>query len=283
MARVCLFLMLVALVGCQSRPGQGELYVYTDAQGNLVTLEGSQGGDSGNGDNNAGTPAAAVKEETLTDPVNEANYRSSQQVDAEQEQKQRDRFITYQDSTGQLVSKPLDMKAEKDAAASKGPRFETLGEQPFLDTYRALRKDCCQHLLEDATPVSKDQEVLVSLDESAPVLAGEQPLRAMALKLAPGVERLDIKAFIRRGGYLAAQLLWLDDDARPALLVDQPYQRRYPETWYRYGYLEGTLPREAGHSYLVVFLPYLTAKPATDGLTARLSGELVVTGQGADR
>lgn len=63
------------------------------------------------------------------------------------------------------------------------------------------------------------------------------------------------------------------------MLVDQPFSRRYPETWYRYGYLQGTLEKDQGQHYLVVFLPYLQGRDGTDGLKLVTEGELVLTAQ----
>jgi hypothetical protein len=34
-----LYALILLLAACQGQPGQGDLYVYTDAQGNLVTIE----------------------------------------------------------------------------------------------------------------------------------------------------------------------------------------------------------------------------------------------------
>ena len=264
----CLFVMLLA--ACQGPPGQGELYVYTDAQGNLVSIEKPAENRSGESDGKA--------EQLLLDKPLE-DYRPSQEIDQELEAKERDRFITYVDESGQLVSRPLDMVAEKDAQSSVQPDYAEMSGGEFLETYRTVRQDCCLHLLEEAVELSSGAEMLITFDQDSPVMLGDEPLKAQVLKLAEDVSTLELKAFIRKQNYVAAQLLWLDEEGRPLLLIDQPFSRKYPETWYRYGYLQGTLPREPGQRHLVVFLPYLQEQSSTDGLQAVLKGELLLSAQ----
>lgn len=262
---ICLF-----LAACQGRPGQGELYVYTDAQGNLVALE---------------QPAEKKPDETVRksdrsspgEPLED--YRPSDEIDQELEEKERDRFISYVDESGQLVSRPVDMVAERDAQHNAEPDFAAVPGNGFLETYRTIRQDCCRHLLEEAVELAAGEEMLITFDRDSPVMLGDAPLKAMALKLAEEVSILDLKAFIRKQDYVAAQLVWLDEAGTPVLLIDQPFSRKYPETWYRYGYLQGTLPRESGQRHLVVFLPYLQEQPSTDGLRAVLKGELLLSAQ----
>jgi hypothetical protein len=268
-AFICL-LVTMMLAACQGQPGQGELYVYTDAQGNLVSIEKPAENKSARADGKA--------EKRLLDKPLE-DYRPSEEIDQELEDKERDRFITYVDESGQLVSRPLDMVAEKDAQNSAEPDYAEISGGEFLETYRTIRQDCCQHLLEEAVEISPGAEMLITFDQGSPVMLGDQPLKALALELAKEVSTLDLKAFIRKQNYVAAQLLWLDEEGRPVLLIDQPFSRKYPETWYRYGYLQGTLPREPGQRHLVVFLPYLQEQPSTDGLQAVLKGELLLSAQ----
>lgn len=267
------FLILISLflAACQSRPGQGELYVYTDAQGNLVTIERPKP------DHKKTESDRSVNGLPLDESLED--YRPSSVIDKELEEKERDRFITYMDATGQLISRPIDMEAEREAQNRVESDYEEAPRGGFLKTYRAIRQDCCLHLLEDAVELTAGAEVLVTFDQDSPVMLGDEPLKAMALKLADDVSTIDLKAFVRKQEYVAAQLLWLDEAGNPVLLIDQPFSRKYPETWYRYGYLQGTLPREPGQRHLVVFLPYLQEQPSTDGLRAVLKGELLLSAQ----
>lgn len=268
------------LVACQNQPGsEGHFYAYTDAQGNLITSDpavGNQQVETESRPQNGKRTAKAEPAEKLgSDEL--ADYRPSEQVDAEMEARERDRFITYVDESGQLVSRSMDMKAEKDAIAARPEGYQTLAPAPYLETYRAIRADCCQHLLAGAEQIKPGKDKLLAFADESEALAGEQRYRAQVLALAEGVDQVELKAFIRQKGYLSVQLLWLDEQGRPLLLVDQPFSRQYPETWYRYGYLEGTLPREPGQHYLVVFLPYFQDEPATDGLLKVLEGELLLS------
>ncbi len=277
------FALVVALClllsACQSSTGQGEFYVYTDAQGNLVTIEkpvSEQTAEEAKEDSVETVDTSGA--DLLSAPLED--YRPSEEIDQELAAKERDRFITYVDESGQLVSRPVDMVAEKEAKNRVEPDYAELpGGDGFLETYRTIRQDCCLHLLEEIETLGAGQEMLITFGPDSPVLLGDQPFKAKALKLAENVNSLDLKAFIRKKDYVAAQLLWLDEQGRPLLLVDQPFSRKYPETWYRYGYLHGTFPRESGQRHLVVFLPYQQQQPSTDGLQAVLNGELLLSAQ----
>ena len=277
------FALVVALClllsACQSSPGQGEFYVYTDAQGNLVTIEkpvSEQAAKEAKEDSVETVDTSGA--DLLSAPLED--YRPSEEIDQELAAKERDRFITYVDESGQLVSRPVDMVAEKEAKKRVEPDYAELpGGDGFLETYRTIRQDCCLHLLDESETLGAGQEMLITFGPDSPVLLGDQPFKAKALKLAENVNSLDLKAFIRKKDYVAAQLLWLDEQGRPLLLVDQPFSRKYPETWYRYGYLQGTFPRESGQRHLVVFLPYQKEQPSTDGLQAVLNGELLLSAQ----
>lgn len=277
-------LALVALMGCQGPVPTGSessgLYVYTDAQGNLVTLERPV----------APSPAPPVSgqpdtsnlnsdDESAISQENLDNYRPSGQVDQELEDRENQRFVTYIDETGQLVSRPVDMGAERAAAKAAPGLYQELVTDGFMETYRPIRADCCLHMLEAAESLDPGSEQLVAFDDDSLRMAGENGYRAIAFSLAKGVSGLTLNAFVKKKGYLAVELLWLDAEGTPVMLVDQPFSRKYPETWYRYGYLQGTLEREAGQQYLVVFLPYSEVQPGTDGLLQVTQGELVLLGR----
>ncbi|SEF63467.1 hypothetical protein SAMN04515663_102310 [Alcanivorax sp. DSM 26293] len=282
-ALVMTFCLLLS--ACQSNPGQGEFYVYTDAQGNLVTIEkplSEQAAEEAKEDSVETVDTIDTIDtsggDLLSAPLED--YRPSEEIDQELAAKERDRFITYMDESGQLVSRPVDMVAEKEAKNRVEPDYAELsGGDGFLETYRTIRQDCCLHLLDESETLGAGQEILITFAPDSPVLLGDQPFKAKALKFAEDVNSLDLKAFIRKKDYVAAQLLWLDEQGRPLLLVDQPFSRKYPETWYRYGYLQGTFPRESGQRHLVVFLPYQQEQPSTDGLQAVLNGELLLSAQ----
>lgn len=292
--RLSILLLVALATGCQSQgqsisqsqpqraAGGGGLYVYTDAQGNLVTLERPVTSDktaASNGSTGSADSATSQKTPNRGSSGRESveDYRPSAEVDQELEARENDRFISYVDETGQLVSRPLDMGAEREAASSAPAPYETLDADAYLETYRALRADCCQHLLAEAQSLESGKEALLAFGADTPVLVGESAYRARIYSFPDEVSRVSLMAFIRKQGYLAVELLWLDKDGLPVMLVDQPFSRKYPETWYRYGYLQGTVEKEPGQYYLVVFLPYFESRPGTDGLKQVTEGELVLT------
>ena len=184
------FALVVALClllsACQSSTGQGEFYVYTDAQGNLVTIEKP-----------VSEQAAEVAKEDSVETVDTSgadllsapleDYRPSEEIDQELAAKERDRFITYVDESGQLVSRPVDMVAEKEAKNRVEPDYAELpGGDGFLETYRTIRQDCCLHLLDETETLGAGQEMLITFGPDSPVLLGDQPFKAKALKLAEG-------------------------------------------------------------------------------------------------
>ncbi|MZR61844.1 hypothetical protein [Alcanivorax sp. DP30] len=282
--RHLLALALVALAGCQGSMPTGDqssgLYVYTDAQGNLVTMERKP--------DVVASPPAKPSATTSNPKVAEVppagmdnldDYRPSGEVDQELVERENQRFVTYIDETGQLVSRPLDMGAERAAAQAAPAPYEAVASDGFMETYRPLRADCCVHMLETATVLDAGSENLVAFDADSPRMTGENGYRARVFELDQGLSGLTLNAFVKKKGYLAVELLWLDAKGTPVMLVDQPFSRKYPETWYRYGYLQGTLERETGQQYLVVFLPYSEEQPGTDGLIQVTQGELVLIGQ----
>lgn len=256
------------------------LYVYTDAQGNLVTMERQPEPRADRpAEPSTATSNPKVAESNPQEMDNLEDYRPSAEVDQELIDRENQRFVTYVDETGQLVSRPIDMGAERAAAkAAPGP-YEAVASDGFMETYRPLRADCCVHMLETAQPLKVGSENLVTFDADSPQMAGEKGYRALVFDVGEELSGLTLNAFVKNKGYLAVELLWLDANGTPVMLVDQPFSRKYPETWYRYGYLQGTLEPEAGQQYLVVFLPYSEEQPGTDGLLQVTQGELVLIGR----
>lgn len=282
--RHLLALTLVALAGCQSSlpadDSASGLYVYTDAQGNLVTLERTaEKTPEELPEQTAATsnPKADAAPEAMGEDSLEG-YRPSGEVDKELSERENQRFVTYVDETGQLVSREINMGAERAAAKAAPDNFQALTTDAFMETYRAIRADCCLHLLEEAEQLKVGDERLISFDSGSETMLGENAYRVNAYQMGAKLRGVTLNAFVKGEGYLAAEVLLLDARGVPVMLVDQPFSRKYPETWYRYGYLQGTLEREIGQQYLVVFLPYFESQPGTDGLLKVTQGELVIKG-----
>lgn len=276
--------LAAALAGCQgSTPvdqGGSGLYVYTDAQGNLVTLErpaepaaNEPASLTSTTFNQKEGERAALTEEDLED------YRPSSEVDEELAKRENQRFVTYVDETGQLVSREINMGAERAAIAAAPDKFEALTPNDFMETYRAIRADCCAHLLDGAKALKAGDESMVVFDGEAQTMVGDEAYRVNVYRMDASLRGITLNAFVKGSGYLAVEVLLLNAEGIPVMLVDQPFSRKYPETWYRYGYLQGTVAKEEGQQYLAVFLPYFEPRPGTDGLLQVTQGELVIKGE----
>ena len=120
--RLSILLLVALATGCQSQgqsisqsqpqraAGEGGLYVYMDAQGNLVTLERpAASGKTGAANDSTEAAYSASSQKTpnrgSSDRESVEDYRPSVEVDQELEARENDRFISYVDETGQLVSR----------------------------------------------------------------------------------------------------------------------------------------------------------------------------------
>lgn len=289
MLKYCLTLSLLLLAGCQTAGNNDrQFYSYTDSQGNLVTVQASKKSDPGSGEANTsaqarpspgksgnnGRPATAPVQ-LATDDLSQ--YRSSDDIDKEIREKESNRFVTYIDEKGQVVRQTVDMSAPEHAKKSNDVDYRAFrARHDFQEGYRSIRADCCLNVLEKATPLSTTKQQTVVFDDKSRALLSDKHYMAKAFLVADNVTAVVVRSYIQKNAYIAAQMLWLDAHGRPLMLVDQPFTRRYPETWMRYGYLQGTIPRNAGQKYLLVFLQYNKIHALTEGLEAGLHGDLVV-------
>ncbi|PKM22297.1 MAG: hypothetical protein CVV10_05040 [Gammaproteobacteria bacterium HGW-Gammaproteobacteria-14] len=260
--------VLAVLAACGNRPDQGGFYSYIDAQGNSVTvmrqspvrelppseLEGDQ------------LDAAAL------DAVGE-NYRSDEEVTRQLDERERDRFVSYLDADGYLVTQAIDVPAAR-AARQATPGFDSLEGryQSFVERVEPVPADCCLKILSDSVSLKAGRELIFTFQErglSWIYMPSKHP--AVAIELAPGLSEVRIQTFIGKQGYLHPQAVFLNASGEPLLLVDNLFARRYPETWSRMGYLEGELPVEKGSRWLVVYLGY--AGEAPNGRSVLLPGD----------
>src|SRR5690606_6545065 len=128
----------------------------------------------------------------------------------------------------------------------------------------AIPADCCSGLLAHAEKLKPGQEKSLAFANGEygwVKLEANHP--AHIYSLDDKARRLAIKSFKKKGSYLHPYLLFLDKRGTPILAVNNLFQRRYPETWYRYGYVEGSLLAPADASYVVVYLSYETGSRET--------------------
>lgn len=313
------FLLLAA---CQSTPrGENEdrFYSYVDAQGNLVTVERDadeqaerddseprdqpqDGGSQQESDKTTqeqateDSPDAGNKDFMEVRPENyqtpgEAEERMREEVN----ENEQDRFVTYRGPEGEIITRPLNMKAQREAAEQREqerePEFERLPEgERYKESTSRVPADCCRHLTEGTPLLEANTNFRLDFDTARTVrLEVERPARV--LRLGPGVGALEIQSYIRDQAYLAPRLLMLDDEGMPVLKVNSLFTRHYPETWARYGYMDGWVERGSrDFAYVVFYLPY--ARVGDQGLELdprapegggdhrrALSGELAVTGR----
>lgn len=283
--RVALLCLLLA--ACSTGRQGGGLYVYMDEQGNLVAGEipATQGAAAENipaadADPDQPGPAAvqALSPEQLSSAADEDLARSEAAPELEQE-----RFVTYIDGDGQVTRQRVDLAAERRAKEERVPAFEDI--EPalddgygYLETVTPVAADCCLAAMDEAQTLRPGQERLLRYngEQSTRVAIGGAWLPARVLALSEDVREVRVLSFKQRGSYLHPQLLMLDELGRPVLQVDNVFTRRFPESWSRYAYIEGTLGREPGQRYLVVYLGY--AEGGLPGLLAEPDSELAIEG-----
>ncbi|WP_162925744.1 hypothetical protein [Isoalcanivorax indicus] len=271
------------LAGCATPEGERGFYAYMDEQGNLVSGEVERPAARSRPD----APAAPEADEAALDAVREDKATGENQTPEGVDDS--DRFITWYDAEGRLIREPVDFVAARKAASERDPGFQEI-EDPadqeggFIETVTPISAACCRALPEQARDLRGGRELLLRFAPgAAPQLqVGEQQHPAQVVRLAEDVMAVEVISYKGRDGYVHPQILVLDEQATPVLQVNNVFTRRYPETWSRYGFITGTLPREAGQRYLVVYIGYSDDQtpgfvPETDS-PLRTQGEVLLRG-----
>jgi hypothetical protein len=264
MKKIPLAAACLLLAACtQNRPEEGGFYSWVDAQGNMVTVPRDQAPaaeaatQAGQEDGAPASGSAAMSEAELD---GEVEYQTDEDVQALIEQRQRDRFVIYRDSSGYQVVQPVDVPAEREAREQKKKDLtEPLraGGQVFIERIEGVPANCCQVLLEDATELKVGEEQLVNFvaqPHQWVAMPGRHPGRAV--RLDPAVKLVRIQSFLLKTGYIHPQAVFLNEQGVPVLLVDNLFVRRHPESWYRYASLEGEVEVPEGATSLVLYLSY---------------------------
>jgi hypothetical protein len=197
--------------------------------------------------------------------LDEAEYQSDEDVQAALEARDRNRFVVYPGADGELVTQPVDLVAEREHQAAKAPGYDQVESAPgFIERILGVPADCCAHTMSQADTLKAGREVRLEPAGSEESIRLDAVTPAVTLKLAADVATLRLRGFIAASGdYLAPGLVFLDAAGTPVLLVDRPYQRRYPETWYRYAFFEGRVEVPPGAVFASFFLPYAAREGAT--------------------
>jgi hypothetical protein len=321
MSRFTPFLALVVLTACQSGP-RGEdgsrFYSYMDAQGNLVTVQSDADSDVDNDANRApdqsdnsslpkdtdqsfqerpreaGAQGRVNKEFMNVRPEGYATPKQAQErLDEAVDDEEDDRFVSYRGPEGQIITRPLDLEAEREAAEQRQrerrPDFERLPEgDRYKEGTTRVPADCCRHLIDGAPTLTVNNNFTLDFG-TAPVVRLDAKRPARALELGPGVGALEVQSYIQERGYFAPRLLFLDSEGMPVLKVNRLFTRHYPETWARYAYMDGWVERSSrDFAYVVFYLPYARVRgqalqqhpgqsPAASDYRRALKGELAVT------
>lgn len=304
-------LSLCAVTACSSSPSDDNagFYTWVDAQGNLVTVErddepektSPSASDAASVESPAtsAAPRPAVPGDDIVTADNpmalweagDEAYISEQEIEARLEARDRERFVSYPDEDGRVVTHPLDMKAVKEASATRDPGYEAL--EPDAEEYAAgsvaLRADCCVEALEGAVELAPGDEFRLAFTGTSVRAVEVDGLRpAMTFRLVSGVARVEVQSWLREQGYIHPRLLFIGQQGEPLLLVDAPFSRRYPESFFVWPSLFGDIPVPADAAWVVVYLPYAgvengrafvsgEAIPGTEpGATLQLQGDAVI-------
>lgn len=293
----CHFYIVVCAVlaaGCTTAPDDGTgFYTWVDAQGNLVTVArepqapesagvtvdsaaGNAGTEaqvpsaapSGNGQSSAATSAPSLAEDIASTPdelwlAGDDAYLPESEIMARLEQRERERFISYTDESGRLVTEPLDMAAVRESSKTRDRGYEELAhdETSFATGAIRISAGCCRAVLADASALRAGDEARLDF---VPLLARTVQLGAAhpaaAYRLGEGVSSVQLQSWIAKGGYVHPQLLFVGADGVPLLLVDNVFSRRYRESFFSWPSLSGEVPVAPGAAWVVVFLPYVAVE-----------------------
>lgn len=270
--------------GCTSneavRQGTDDgFYSYVDAQGNLVTIaapvsEAPLADEAASKDvatasgalppsteraDGAGTVDAAAGESAGS----VGTYEDSEAVEQRLAEQDNQRFISYPGFDGQLVTEELS-KEEMVAARQEVDRgFVELQRQQqasgYLETAMAVPANCCLALLAEASDLVVDRTYALDFRQQVDLIS---VFPAHVMTLFDGPAELTLRSFIRQGYYAHPAALFLDESGVPVLHVDNIFQRKFTETWYRFAYLEGTVDVPEAARYVVFYLGYLDEEGA---------------------
>ena len=268
-----LLLVLMLVAGCARHEGQdgGGFYSYVDAQGQLVTVERATDAKPDNGEPAAGPTEGTEQTTSWQDrELSETDYRSSEELDQEMAERDRQRFVAYVDEEGRVLRQEYD-REEAQASMENRPRPWQELESPvggFVETVRSVRANCCLMAAAQAQELELNQEHRISIEGSGvTVVLDEHQYPAMAFGLPEPATTLLVRTYARAGeSYLHPEALFLDASQQPVLMVDNLFERWFEPNWYRHGYLEGQIPLPDGAVYAVFFLSY-----APDGLVVEPS------------
>lgn len=210
------------------------------------------------------------------------NYITSDDFESEATRKQRERFVSYPDETGRLVTHPVDMieaqkitEVRKELANDRGE--SVLPDIGTITRWTSISTNCCQEILGMAVALADGDEKPVNvMGRPRGNIVIEQRHPAMAFRLDPSLKLLQLQSW-RKKGYLYPQALFLDENGIPLSRVAQIFTRKKEQTWAAQPYIIGELPVEPEARWLVLFLDY--AQIDQEGVTLQGMGYLKFDGE----
>lgn len=130
-------------------------------------------------------------------------------------------------------------------------------ESQTSERYQALLERCCGQLSEDDfTALSADEPRYEELNQFSPSLdfpMGKSYYAALRLPRSQYDYGLRIRSFANKQ-VAYPSLLFLDQAKQPTRLVSDAVYQLHAETWYRYAFIEGTVPvrAAAGEHYVLL-------------------------------
>jgi len=275
--------LLVGLSACANQTENKHFYSYVDETGRVHTVETEQKAKS----EPQTEPVVEVKPKAPSDTpfgpfgrlsegaeqsqtanysiVGEASRIPEEESTEALLEEEDERFVVFPGADGQLVRQRYDANEVKAyEKAAREARAEVKDYQWVPDTYVEatveIDADCCQDLLPKAveldTKGSTDVEFSQAQFQRLSLAAGSPSWPVRIYTLPPDIGAVVVKSYKKKKQYLHPQLLLLDDTGTPVLQVGNVFSKRYPETWARHGYVEGTVTMEPNFSYLLLYLGY---------------------------
>ena len=194
-------------------------------------------------------------------------------------------YYTWVDDQGRMHNSPISQGAQhKTATASvtytEGRQVEFARAAPVLPgldghptpalqallagsqardggPYQDLLERCCTQIAEsEFTEISVEQPRYQELGRFSPSLQfpmGRSYYAALSLPRSQHTYGLRVRSFANKQ-VVYPSLLFLDEAKRPTRLVSDAIYQLHPETWYRYAFIEGTVPVHAGQGERYVLL-----------------------------
>lgn len=286
-----LFLAVLVTGGCAGG-GSGEstagMRTWVDERGQVRFSASSPGGsgtasssgqESGKGDGKPSRQREATHPEFNLEQYPDAGEKERQGKPAELFYSWRNArgrvfntpYLYEEESMGRVMREPEPKQASEarvtTAASAVAPGFRRDSEAAAVmgldeggsNRLDAFSQQCCRNLSRlSYKRLEPERSLSVSLGDEAEVhrfSTGKSRFALVRLPQDPGQSLLRLRSFVRHGGFLVPNAVFLDGRFRPVRLVTDMVMTYSPETWRRYAHMEARLALrpESGERWLVLF------------------------------